>query len=438
MPEPLHVLVIGGGIGGLCLAQGLKAAGVSVAVYERTHTRTDWLQGYRIHISPTGSKALHECLSPRLWEAFVATAGKPASGFGFVTEQMRELLFIEQDILSGGSGGPTEGHHSISRITLRQILLTGLDGVVHLGKEFVRYERTPQGKVTAFFADGTAATGDVLVAADGAGSRVRQQYLPHTRRLDLGIVAVAGKFVLNEQTRDRLPRRLVDGPNNIVPKSGCWMFSAVYEAGGASIEELGMGSNDGGGEGERSGLHFDNTQDYVFWAYVARPERYPAADLRSLGGADLQQVVLPLIDSWHPDIRRLVAESDPATVAVVPIRSMAPVEPWESTNLTLLGDAIHNMTPLAGVGANTALRDASLLCRQLTAVDGGETALVPAIHEYEAQMLDYGFAAVRASLRNAEQAVSDNVFARTGFKAFLRACNAIPPLKKRVFGGMGR
>jgi flavin-dependent dehydrogenase len=63
MSTPLHVLVIGGGIGGLCLAQGLRQAGVSVAVYERDRTRADWLQGYRIHINPAGSKALHEWLS---------------------------------------------------------------------------------------------------------------------------------------------------------------------------------------------------------------------------------------------------------------------------------------------------------------------------------------------------------------------------------------
>ena len=40
-----HVVIIGGGIGGLCLAQGLKRAGVSVAVYERDLTRTDRLEG---------------------------------------------------------------------------------------------------------------------------------------------------------------------------------------------------------------------------------------------------------------------------------------------------------------------------------------------------------------------------------------------------------
>jgi salicylate hydroxylase len=45
----------------------------------------------------------------------------------------------------------------------------------------------------------------------------------------------------------------------------------------------------------------------------------------------------------------------------------------------LLGDAIHNMTPMAGVGANTALRDADLLRRQLIAVACGEQELMPAL-----------------------------------------------------------
>ena len=70
----LHVIVIGGGIGGLCLAQALKDAGISVTVYERNLVST-WPEGYRIHINPVGSRALHECLPVALWDAFVATAG---------------------------------------------------------------------------------------------------------------------------------------------------------------------------------------------------------------------------------------------------------------------------------------------------------------------------------------------------------------------------
>src|SRR5262249_33298305 len=83
---PVHVLVIGGGIGGLCLAQGLKQAGVSVAVYERDRTLTDRLQGYRVHISLAGSRALHACLPPPLFELFDRTCGKPGRAFRFMTE----------------------------------------------------------------------------------------------------------------------------------------------------------------------------------------------------------------------------------------------------------------------------------------------------------------------------------------------------------------
>jgi 2-polyprenyl-6-methoxyphenol hydroxylase-like FAD-dependent oxidoreductase len=53
-----HVVVIGGGIGGLCLAQGLRKAGVPVSVYERDRTPTSRLQGYRIHVSPRGAGSL--------------------------------------------------------------------------------------------------------------------------------------------------------------------------------------------------------------------------------------------------------------------------------------------------------------------------------------------------------------------------------------------
>jgi salicylate hydroxylase len=88
MSKPFHILIIGGGIGGLTLAQGLKRAGVSAAVYERDRTLTDRLQGYRVHISPTGSLALHECLAPHLFEVFDRTCGAPTTAVRFFTEQI--------------------------------------------------------------------------------------------------------------------------------------------------------------------------------------------------------------------------------------------------------------------------------------------------------------------------------------------------------------
>ena len=63
----------------------------------------------------------------------------------------------------------------------------------------------------------------------------------------------------------------------------------------------------------------------------------------------------------------------------------------------MLGDAIHTMTPGRGEGANTALRDAELLTARLTDVAAGRSTLAEATHQYETEMLRYGFEAVHNS-----------------------------------------
>ncbi len=77
-----HVGIIGGGIGGLALAQGLKKAGIGVALYERDRTPTDRLQGYRVHIGPKGSAALHDCLPSDLFAVFAAAIRARSRGTG--------------------------------------------------------------------------------------------------------------------------------------------------------------------------------------------------------------------------------------------------------------------------------------------------------------------------------------------------------------------
>src|SRR5919201_6853671 len=91
--KDLRVAIIGGGTGGLCLAHGLKRAGfTNVQVFERDRTRADGLQGYRVGISPDGSRALHACLPPDLYATFVATCARPPVGLTFLDEQLRVLL----------------------------------------------------------------------------------------------------------------------------------------------------------------------------------------------------------------------------------------------------------------------------------------------------------------------------------------------------------
>lgn len=92
--KPLRVLIIGTGTGGLCLAHGLKRAGIDVAVYERDQTRTGGLQGYRVGIDPDGSRALHHCLPPELFATFVATCARGPRDFNILTEDLEEVLSL--------------------------------------------------------------------------------------------------------------------------------------------------------------------------------------------------------------------------------------------------------------------------------------------------------------------------------------------------------
>ena len=115
-----HVIIIGGGIGGLTLAQGLKKAGISVAVYERDRTPSDRLQGYRVHVNPAGSRALHACLPSPLFDAFARTCGKRSRGMRLLTEDCDVLLSLGLADMGAASNDDISQHRSASRITLRQ------------------------------------------------------------------------------------------------------------------------------------------------------------------------------------------------------------------------------------------------------------------------------------------------------------------------------
>ena len=173
----MKVIIIGGGVGGLGLAQGLRRSGVDVEVFERDTAPGRRWEGYRLHINPAGARALHACLPDPVWREFLATAG-PGGDFGFLTDQLAELVVIEESIMHPDGARPEENHYAADRATLRRVLSTGLDDVLRYGATFVEYRRLPDGRVEARFADGRTAVGDVLIAADGASSVLRRQYLP--------------------------------------------------------------------------------------------------------------------------------------------------------------------------------------------------------------------------------------------------------------------
>ena len=428
MPEPFHVVIIGGGIGGLTLAQGLKRAGVSAAVYERDRTLTDRLQGYRVHISPTGGLALHECLPAHLFEVFDSTCGAPNTAVRFFTEQMRLLLAFEGDLVA--SADPVAHHRSASRITLRQVLLAEL-GNVHFGKTFQRYE-DQGGRIVAYFEDGTRAEGDVLVAADGGGSRVRRQFLPDAQRVETGVIGIAGKIFL-DTARDRIARPLLDGISLVAARGGLGLFVAIQEMTGGPVDSIGGNEPALAGTGNL----YENTRSYLMWALSAKREKFGLTDVERADSVALATTAARAMAGWSRAFRDLVGLADPTTISCLPIRTSVPVASWRTGRVTLLGDAIHSMTPYRGIGANVAIKDAARLKCALVAAHSGERDLVDAIHDYEAGMLDYGFRAVRNSLKAMHQTVTDSLPALMLSRLTLRTINALPPVKQIVAKRLG-
>ena len=94
----------------------------------------------------------------------------------------------------------------------------------------------------------------------------------------------------------------------------------------------------------------------------------------AMSGAELKDVVRRKVVRWHPVLRKLAELLDENSIATARIRSSEPVAEWETTGVTLLGDAIHSMTPYRGIGANIALQDAALLCAKLTEAAHGREA----------------------------------------------------------------
>jgi 2-polyprenyl-6-methoxyphenol hydroxylase-like FAD-dependent oxidoreductase len=429
-----HVIVIGAGTGGMCLAHGLRRAGISVAVYERDRTRRDGLHGYRVGIGPTGNRALRECLPAELFATYLATCARSPAYFNVLTEQLRTTasFALRPDT------DPVNTERSVSRMTLRQVLLTGMTDVVHFDRTFTHYEQHADG-VTAYFADGSSATGDLLVAADGSHSAVRRQYLPHAGITDAGSINIATRIPLTPQTSVLLPERVRRGISLIFGVGGVMGVLHVMEFKWdlAGRPRVGVDAAEMELLADWPGLRHDNTRDHINLIIWSTARRFPP-DVMSRRGAELLRVARDLTAGWHPDLRGLLAAGDPGSCVPIKVATSLPVPPWRSSNVTLLGDAIHTMTPGRGVGANTALRDAALLCRQLTAVAAGRRGLREAVAAYEAEMLPYGFARVADSLRNNGTNGDDPLYrpvlgrlALSAARGYFGLTSRVPALRRR-------
>jgi hypothetical protein len=110
-------------------------------------TPTDRLQGYRLHISSNGAQALEHCLPATLFKDFLGSAAKSNQAVNFLDSNLKRLLTfaIVDDPHAESREIP------VSRMTLRKVLLRGLENVVNFEKRFQCYEQRPDGSVVAHF-----------------------------------------------------------------------------------------------------------------------------------------------------------------------------------------------------------------------------------------------------------------------------------------------
>jgi 2-polyprenyl-6-methoxyphenol hydroxylase-like FAD-dependent oxidoreductase len=404
--------VAGGGLGGLCLAQGLLKAGVDVTVYERDAHLAARRQGYRLHVDARAGRALEQCLPSESLAVFQATCGDASRRLTVMSERLRVLSEQSSADSAADPYAPATLSTSVNRQTMREVLAAGLDSRLVFGSELVRYDAGQDG-VRLHFADGRQAEADLLVGADGVNSAVRRQYLPAAEAVDTGKRCIYGKTPLRADVMDRLPSALQAG------------FTAVIGGGIGLATGLVRFRQ----RPEQAGFGLTPAGDYLMWALAADRKRFGVPDehLTAMAPAELHALSAKLIRTWHPDLRALLAEAAIDETFLVRIRTSRPVPPWPTSRVTVLGDAIHAMSPARGSGANTALQDAALLCRTLTGATGNGTAanraagnaanraagngatdnesvgavedLLHAIGDYERQMRDYGYAAVAASIQ---------------------------------------
>lgn len=377
MAHDARILIIGAGVGGLALAHALRGAGLDVAVYEQDPSPQIRSQGYRIHIDPDGNAALRACLPPEVLDLVRRTSGANGDLVAGYTHR------LEQVMAQPFPGITDDEITCVDRYTFRQGLLTGLGDIVHFGRKLAGYRITDTGRVRVEFAESGSDEGDLLVGADGVGSAVRRQLLPHATVRDLGVRCLYGRMPLTDATDRLVPEDFNRGFSWVADQTG-------YGAGFAPVRFR-----------ERP----ESALDYLMTVLTATPQRLgiPDDELFALPPEQLWKITVEATADWHPAIREIFAHADASTFFPITIRAGQRVDAWKSGPVTLLGDAIHTMPPTGGVGANTALRDSETLAGELVSVARGEKPLIDAVAAYENVMLPRGFATIDSSLEMASR-----------------------------------
>ncbi|MEU4196160.1 NAD(P)/FAD-dependent oxidoreductase [Kribbella sp. NPDC026611] len=342
------IAIVGGGPGGLTLARILHLHGIAPVVYERDASGDARSQGSMLDLhTETGQAALR---AAGLEREFLAAARREGQDLRMLDHT--GTLLLQEDTPDDAPMLRPE----IDRADLRDLLLGSIPAqTVRWGSAFTHAEAQPGGGYVLHFADGSTATCDLLVGADGANSRVRP-LLTSAEPTYTGKCLVQSAIHDADRTQPELAA--------MVGRGNLWVFGPDRLLGG-----------------QRNG----NGTISVSISIQGPP------DLDSATATDLP-------DGWAPQFRRLLAACDEPFVVrpayILPIGMTWP----RRSGVTLLGDAAHLM-PSVGEGANQAMLDAAELGRAIAAHPDDLDA---ALEQYEPAMFARTAATAEMSAEVAE------------------------------------
>lgn len=373
----MRIIIVGGGIGGLALANGLKRAGHDVVVVERDQDLAA-TPGYHITLRSAAQAALRELVSPETFDLLLAAASDGA-------RRGADAIFDDQGAERGAFDIDPDVGVDVDRVTLRLLLAEAVDGELRRGRAGVAARADRDGAMVELD-DGEVLHGDLVVAADGVGSRIAAMLAGRPTSTPTGLIGVSGRTVasaLDAKERTRLGTRssLATGTD----------ATALYVGFHDPIEHAVQ---------NRSTPTISATQEatYIWGAMLAENGR--GASLRGLSGAALRDATVGALRAagWGEVPLRVLLATEVDGVAAFRFNAAAAeaseLAPWVAGRITAIGDAVHATPPTAGMGAGIAIEDAADLVRALARDDSSESML-ESVH---ARMRERGAVAIRRAM----------------------------------------
>ncbi|SHK43610.1 FAD-dependent oxidoreductase [Chryseobacterium polytrichastri] len=360
------IAIIGGGPGGLTLARLLQRKGVDVKVYERDLNREVRVQGATLDLHfESGLKAIKKA---GLMDVFKENY-RPGADKGRILDQHANIIYDEHMESSPQDFDNEHFRPEIDRGSLRNILLDSLQpDTVAWDSQFKTMSQI-DGVWKLEFKNGTTATADIVIGADGGNSKIRP-FVTSIKTFYSGVTIIQGNIPDSETTVPRI-HQLLKGGKIYVHHDGKYLH--LSSKGDGSLDFYISCKKDENWI-PNSGIDFSNRLQILEWFR------------KEFMGWD--NIWLELIENVS------------LPVLLRPQYCIPFDQSWEAqSNITLLGDAAHLMPP-SGEGVNLAMLDTLELSEYLT--DDYFKDIQTAIATYEEKMQARGTKEAQESMEMVE------------------------------------